>query len=123
MALILSLESSTTSCSVALHQDGKILVSRESRDAYSAASLLTVMVQECMDEAGIKAGNIEAVAVSSGPGSYTGLRIGVATAKGFCYSRNIPLIAINSLVLLASQVRDRAQTDDVLCPMIDARRM
>jgi len=123
MALILSLESSTSSCSVALHQDGRILANRESREPYSAASLLTVMVHECMEHAGVKPNGVEAVAVSCGPGSYTGLRIGVATAKGFCYARNIPLIAINSLVLLASQVRDRAQVDDVLSPMIDARRM
>jgi tRNA threonylcarbamoyladenosine biosynthesis protein TsaB len=123
MALILSLESSTSSCSAALHQEGKLLASRESNVPYSAASLLTVMIQEIMEEASFDASDIEAVAVSCGPGSYTGLRIGVATAKGFCYSRNIPLIAINSLLLLTVQVRDRAGENDILCPMIDARRM
>lgn len=123
MALILSLESSTSSCSVALHHDGHVIASRELHEPYSAASRLTVLIQDVLSSAVVQTEDIEAVAVSCGPGSYTGLRIGVATAKGFCYAKNIPLIAINSLVLIAAQVRDRASGTDVLCPMIDARRM
>jgi tRNA threonylcarbamoyladenosine biosynthesis protein TsaB len=123
MALILSLETSTLSCSAALHKDGKLLSSREIHEPYSAAGRLTVLMTEAMEASGARVSDIEAVAVSAGPGSYTGLRIGVATAKGFCYSREIPMIAINSLVLLSSQVRGHAEPNDVLCPMIDARRM
>jgi tRNA threonylcarbamoyladenosine biosynthesis protein TsaB len=123
MALILSLETSTLSCSAALHKDGKLLSSRELHEPYSAAGRLTVLMNEAMEEADVEPGDVEAVAVSAGPGSYTGLRIGVATAKGFCYSRGIPMIAVNSLVLLAWQVRGSAKDEDVLCPMIDARRM
>src|SRR5690349_18797048 len=100
MALILSLETSTSSCSVALHQQGKLVSSRALDEPYSAASRLTVLMSEVLEEANADSQSIEAVAVSAGPGSYTGLRIGTATAKGFCYSRNIPLIAVNSLVLL-----------------------
>jgi tRNA threonylcarbamoyladenosine biosynthesis protein TsaB len=123
MALILSLESSTLSCSAALHKDGKLLSTRELHEPYTAAGRLTVLMNETMLESGVGADDIEAIAVSAGPGSYTGLRIGVATAKGFCYARGIPMLAINSLLLLSWQVRDQAEPEDVLCPMIDARRM
>jgi tRNA threonylcarbamoyladenosine biosynthesis protein TsaB len=123
MALILSLESSTSSCSAALHHDGRLLATRELHEPYSAAGRLTVLIQQVLSQSGVDATDVEAVAVSCGPGSYTGLRIGVATAKGFCYARNLPLIAINSLLLLAAQVRNRATDTDLLCPMIDARRM
>lgn len=123
MALILSLETSTSSCSTALHIDGRLLAERELVKPYSAGSRLSVMMQEVMATSGVEASDIEAVAVSSGPGSYTGLRIGVATAKGFCFSWNIPLIGINSLLLLAAQACHRAEKTDLLCPMIDARRM
>src|SRR5437868_569918 len=116
MALILSLETSTSSCSTALHKEGKVVFSSVLPEPYSAASRLTSMLREVMENAGVGADAVEAVAVSAGPGSYTGLRIGVATAKGFCYSRNIPLIAVNSLVLLAEQVRGQCNEDEVLCP-------
>lgn len=123
MALILSLETSTSSCSAALHKDGKTLVGRELHEPHLAASQLAVLVEEIMGETGTATREIDAVAVSAGPGSYTGLRIGVATAKGFCYALDIPLIAINSLLLLACQARGDVKPDDLLCPMIDARRM
>ncbi len=84
MALILSLETSTYSCSVALHNDGKIVSGRELHEPQLAASRLAVLIKEIIDEANVEAEAIEAVAVSAGPGSYTGLRIGVATAKGIC---------------------------------------
>src|SRR5688572_27136369 len=123
MAVILSLETSTSSCSTALHKDGKLVSSRALHEPYSAASRLTGMLREVMEDAHVGTDSIEGVAVSVGPGSYTGLRIGTATAKGFCYSRNIPFIAVNSLVLLAEQVRSQCGDDEILCPMIDARRM
>ena len=122
MALILSLETSTSSCSAALHKDGKLLAGRELHEPQLAASRLAVMIADVVAEAG-ETKTIDAVAVSAGPGSYTGLRIGVATAKGFCFAAGIPLIAVNSLMLLAFQARGLASPGDLLCPMIDARRM
>jgi tRNA threonylcarbamoyladenosine biosynthesis protein TsaB len=122
MALILSLETSTSSCSAALHKDGILLAGRELHEPQLAASRLALMIADVITESA-ETKTIDAVAVSAGPGSYTGLRIGVATAKGFCYAAGIPLIAVNSLVLLASQVRGLALPGDLLCPMIDARRM
>jgi tRNA threonylcarbamoyladenosine biosynthesis protein TsaB len=123
MALILSLETSTSSCSAALHLDGKLVSGRELHEPQLAASQLAVLISEVLAEAGVVPKQIAAVAVSAGPGSYTGLRIAVATAKGFCYPTSTPLIAVNSLLLLASQVREQAGPTDMLCPMIDARRM
>ena len=123
MALILSLETSTSSCSAALHKEGNLISSRLLDEPYSAASRLTVLMKEAMNEGAVGPGDIEAVAVAAGPGSYTGLRIGTATAKGFCYSLGIPLIAVNSLILLAEQVRGQVGSEEILCPMIDARRM
>lgn len=123
MALILSLETSTSSCSAALHRDGKLIAGREQHEPHLAASQLAVLISEVLADVGIEPKQVEAVAVSAGPGSYTGLRIGVATAKGFCYASKIPLIAVNSLVLLASHVEEEAGPADLLCPMIDARRM
>lgn len=114
--MILSIETSTTVCSAALHEAGKLISFEITHAPNSAASQLAVMIDKVLT--GKK---IDAVAVSSGPGSYTGLRIGVATAKGICYALNIPLIAINSLELLASQVNNPNKS--LLCPMIDARRM
>src|SRR5688572_12605965 len=123
MALILSLETSTSSCSAALHKDGQLVSGRELVEPQLAASRLALLISDVMSEAGIESRMIEAVAVSAGPGSYTGLRIGVATAKGFCYATGIPMIAVNSLILLASQAMELAEERDLLCPMIDARRM
>lgn len=123
MALILSIETSTYSCSAALHNDGSLVANRETQEPQKAASQLALQIKEVLNDGNVNAGDLAAVAVSAGPGSYTGLRIGVATAKGLCYGLNIPLIAVNSLVLLAAQARVHAQPDDLLCPMIDARRM
>jgi len=123
MALILSIETSTSSCSAALHKDGKTIAGRELHEPHLAASRLAVLIDEIIGEVGIEPGEVQAVAVSAGPGSYTGLRIGVATAKGFCYAMDIPIIAVNSLVLLAEQARGNASSGELLCPMIDARRM
>ncbi len=133
MALILSLETSTTVCSAALHHDGNLLGSKELLTPQSASSQLAPIIDQLLKDSKISSKEINAVAVASGPGSYTGLRIGVATAKGLCFALQIPLIAINTLELMAYQVvnsstspspEERGQGGEVLlCPMLDARRM
>lgn len=122
MSYILSIETSTTVCSTALHNEGKLIAFEITHTPNSAAGQLAVMIERVLSKSN---GQLQAVAVSSGPGSYTGLRIGVATAKGICYALSIPLIAVNSLELMASQVNVEHRTSNVelLCPMIDARRM
>ncbi len=122
MTLLLSLESSTTVCSAALHEDGELLLAREVHTPQAAASQLTLLIDELFATTGIKRRDLVAVAVSAGPGSYTGLRIGTATAKGICYGLDRPMIALDSLHVLASSLP--VQPDNrLLCPMIDARRM
>lgn len=135
MSYILSLETSTTVCSVALHEAGRLLVSREILIPQSHASKLAVLVDEVKNAAQFDFKNLDAVAVASGPGSYTGLRIGVSTAKALCYALNIPLVAVETLDVMAHQVRasrtitgTRAEgiptgNPERYCPMIDARRM
>ncbi len=122
MALILGIETSTDICSVALLCDGDVVALRESAGG-EHARLLAVYIDQVLRDAGMVAGNLDAVAVSAGPGSYTGLRIGVSTAKGLCYGLGVPLIAVDSLEALACQVVGKYGDGTVLCPMIDARRM
>lgn len=114
--MILSIETSTTVCSAALHDRDKLVAFEITHVPNSTASQLAVMIDKLLKQPSVK---LEAVAVSSGPGSYTGLRIGVATAKGICYALSLPLIALNSLELMARQVN----AEGLMCPMIDARRM
>jgi tRNA threonylcarbamoyladenosine biosynthesis protein TsaB len=123
MALILSLETSGTTCSVALHRDGSLINTIEILEAQAHASKLAVIIKEIFSNSSTNIQDLQAVAISSGPGSYTGLRIGTSTAKGICYALNIPLIAANTLDLLIFQVSDAMLTDEYLCPMIDAKRM
>jgi tRNA threonylcarbamoyladenosine biosynthesis protein TsaB len=123
MALVLSIETSTTVCSASLHNEGKLLALEITEVPNSAASQLAVMIDKLLGASGFSSRDLGAVAVSSGPGSYTGLRIGVATAKGICYALDIPLIAMNSLELMAAQVNESNRNGSLLCPMIDARRM
>lgn len=125
MSLILSLETSTKVCSVCLFKDNEIIANKELFEANSHATHLTVFIQDLFaDLADYSLSDIDAVAVSSGPGSYTGLRIGVSVAKGICYALKKPLIAITSLEVLAYSVKkDMGLKDVLLCPMIDARRM
>ena len=104
MALILSIESSTAVGSVALLRDGEVLGLQQYHIAKSHSSLLHVMVQQITANAGVKMKDLSAVAVAEGPGSYTGLRIGVSAAKGFCFALDAPLIAVNTLEALAFQV-------------------
>lgn len=128
MTFILNLETSTTVCSVSVSGDGRILAFREQADAKSHASQLIPFISDALDEAGINPHNLSAVAVSRGPGSYTGLRIGVSTAKGIAYALGIPIIAIDTLFSMASGFVESFpellhNKNSLLCPMIDARRM
>lgn len=120
---ILLIESSTSICSVALSRDGRIVALREVDESNRHAELLTVFCDEVVKEAGLTFDALDAIAVSKGPGSYTGLRIGVSAAKGICYALNKPLIAIGTLEAMADGMKPEAQPGDLLCPMLDARRM
>ncbi|WP_298341626.1 tRNA (adenosine(37)-N6)-threonylcarbamoyltransferase complex dimerization subunit type 1 TsaB [uncultured Algibacter sp.] len=121
MAYILSLETATTNCSVSLSKDGKTIVLKEDNDkSYSHAERLHVYINEVLKEANLSSSNIDAIAVSKGPGSYTGLRIGVSAAKGLCFALDKPLISIPTLDVLAHQVK---VNDGVIVSMLDARRM
>ncbi|WP_163710090.1 tRNA (adenosine(37)-N6)-threonylcarbamoyltransferase complex dimerization subunit type 1 TsaB [Mangrovibacterium lignilyticum] len=130
MAYILQLESSTSICSVALAKDGKLIDLLESNEGQNHARLLSVFVQDILQRNKINSNQLSAVAVSEGPGSYTGLRIGVSLAKGICYANQIPLIPVSPLQAMAEQVITK-QTElgidslenTILVPMIDARRM
>ena len=126
MSTILNIETSTRVCSVALSQDGAVVFEKVEREGPNHAKVLGVYVEEALNFADSHAMPVDAVAVSQGPGSYTGLRIGVSMAKGVCYGRNIPLIAIPTLRLLCVPVllgHDELEDDALLIPMIDARRM
>ena len=147
--MILCLETSTAVCSVALVENGNVVALRESLDGQNHAEKITLFIDEVMKEAGVAYKDLDAVATSMGPGSYTGLRIGVSTAKGLCYAMEKPLIAIDTLAAMAhgfnvaetqrgkvtelmvgvnsqSQSQGQGQSQQptaILCPMIDARRM
>jgi tRNA threonylcarbamoyladenosine biosynthesis protein TsaB len=123
MSLILSLETSTHVCSVALHQDGRLIAASEIHIEQSHASKLALLIDDVKKSAGIELSELKAVAISSGPGSYTGLRIGTSTAKGLCYALDIPLISVNTLDLLTHQVSKYNFQKSLLIPMLDARRM
>jgi tRNA threonylcarbamoyladenosine biosynthesis protein TsaB len=123
MSLILHLETAGTVCSVALSQNGKLLALKEENKGYTHAEHLTLFIEEVMQMTGKNYSELSAVAVSKGPGSYTGLRIGVASAKGICYGLNIPLIALNTLASLANGAFNKHGKDVYYCPMVDARRM
>lgn len=121
MSFILNIETATKNCSVSIAKDGQTIVCYELADeGYSHAEKLHVFIEEVIAKAGILPHDLKAVAVSQGPGSYTGLRIGVSAAKGLCYALNIPLIAVDTLQTLASQAEAK---DGKIIPMLDARRM
>ena len=128
MALILNIETATTVCSVSLARDGELLNLKESRDEKSHSTLLTVFMKDILSSSQSNMNDLDAVAVSKGPGSYTGLRIGVSVAKGIVYGTGCPLIGINTLQAMAYSVVDTSKSVDhpentLFCPMIDARRM
>lgn len=121
MALILCIETTTTNCSVALAKDGKTIFLKEDMGLkYSHAERLHSYIADLLQEAMIPMKQLDAIAISEGPGSYTGLRIGVSSAKGLCYALEKPLIAIDTLAVLASQAN--LETPLVI-PLLDARRM
>lgn len=123
MTYILHLETATKVCSVALSKDGELMALKEiAEENYSHAENITLFIEDVLKQAEISIKNINAVSVSSGPGSYTGLRIGVSTAKGLCYPLNIPLISVDSLLAL-SEIALLKHPNINLCPLIDARRM
>lgn len=121
MGLILNLETATRNCSVALARDGELIALKESAGAgYSHAESLHVYIEECLRMVGLGYPDLDAIAVSEGPGSYTGLRIGVSAAKGLCYALGKPLIAVPTLEILASAAK---VGHGVVIPLLDARRM
>ena len=123
MAYILAIETTTKNCSVALFDDAKQLALKELvSEGYSHAEQLTIFIEEVLSEVKISINNLNAIALSMGPGSYTGLRIGTSTAKGLCYSLGIPLIAISTLKAMALGI-SKNYDSTLYCPMIDARRM
>lgn len=118
---ILNIETATRNCSVALSKNGQTIALREiAEEGYSHAEKLHVFIEELLLESKISFKDLNAIAVSQGPGSYTGLRIGVSSAKGLCFALNIPLIAIDTMQSLAAQITG---TNGLIVPMIDARRM
>lgn len=129
MALILGIETATSICSVALVKDGKLLAIRESEGSKEHSAALTGYYADILTEAGLTYQQLDAIAVSMGPGSYTGLRIGVSSAKGLCYALDKPFIAIDTLKSLAwlalkeCKQQKMEMENMLLCPMLDARRM
>ncbi len=121
MSFILSIETATKNCSIALSNEGKTVALKEiANQNFSHAEKLHVFIEEILKENNITFKDLSAIAVSKGPGSYTGLRIGVSSAKGLCYALNIPLISIDTLTSLAKQID---VNEGIIIPMIDARRM
>lgn len=131
MALLLNIETSTAICSVALGKDGKLLALKENKEGMKHASHLTVFIENILKENNLSTADLDGVAISMGPGSYTGLRIGVSTAKGICYGAGIPLIAVSTLQSMTKALQNNSDLSSVVknqekalfCPMIDARRM
>ncbi len=127
MSLILQIETATASCSVALAKDGYVLAFKQMNERNIHAEVITLFIEELIVSYGIQYSDLDAIAVSCGPGSYTGLRIGVSTAKGLCFALDKPLITIETLEAMACGIVNREVytrlTDILLCPMIDARRM
>jgi tRNA threonylcarbamoyladenosine biosynthesis protein TsaB len=124
--MILQIETATTVCSVALSKDGEVLAVRQIDQRNIHAEVITLYIEELLTTTGTKYSNLDAIAVSCGPGSYTGLRIGISTAKGLCYALDKPLIAIETLEAMtygAIMESELTSEGTLLCPMIDARRM
>lgn len=127
MSLILQIETATTCCSIALAKDGVVLAIKEADERGIHAKMITLFINDVITASNSQYSDIDAVAVSSGPGSYTGLRIGISTAKGLCFALDKPLIAVETLESMVYAVMDHPallfNENALLCPMIDARRM
>lgn len=129
MALILNIETSSDNCSVAIARNGELYASMQSGEDRSHAHILTVLIEKLLARNSITIASLDAVAVSKGPGSYTGLRIGVSVAKGICYGARKPLLAVNTLQAMMAGLKletpdfdNRFPTNALFCPMLDARR-
>lgn len=122
--MLLHLETVTAVCSAALSHNGKVIGYHESTEPRAHAAVLTIFIEELLQGAGIEATAVDAVAISSGPGSYTGLRIASSVAKGFCYAAQKPLIALDTLSIMAAGflLENTIVHNALICPMIDARR-
>jgi len=123
MPLILNIETATEICSVCISKGIEIVSLRETKEIHAHARVITLLIQQCLEQAGVVMADLDAVAVSQGPGSYTGLRVGSSAAKGICYGLHKPLIAIDTLRSLALATWQKERQDSLYCPMIDARRM
>lgn len=126
MSYILLIDTTTTICSIALSKNNELVCVKENIDINSHAAVITLLIKDVLHQSGVQISEIDAVAISKGPGSYTGLRIGVSTAKGLCYAQDKPLLAINTLQSMAyGLVHSGMLFDDntLFCPMLDARRM
>ena len=123
MTKILSIETAASVCSAAVHENGRLLAVQELFIDKSHSGQLTLAIDNLVKNAGLELKDLSAVAVSEGPGSYTGLRIGTSTGKGLCYALDIPLLAVNTLEAMAAQAKKFNLHDALLCPMLDARRM
>jgi tRNA threonylcarbamoyladenosine biosynthesis protein TsaB len=121
--VILCLETSSTICSICLSANGQVIDFRADYEKNSHARVITVLIEDLLKSNGVEYTQLDAIAVSAGPGSYTGLRIGVSTAKGFCYSLNKPLIAVSTLQLIAEGIKKQANAPEYILSLIDARRM
>ena len=121
MSLILNIETATKNCSVSLAKEGKTIICKEiATENFSHAEKLHVFIEAILQEVNLSLKHLNAIAVSQGPGSYTGLRIGVSSVKGLCYALDLPMIAIDTLALLARRIKI---DEGIIIPMIDARRM
>jgi len=123
MPLLLHIETATDVCSVALSEGPELLSLREAEGVFQHAAQITLLIQQCLEHGGQSMQQLDAVSVSSGPGSYTSLRVGTATAKGICYALDIPLIAVSTLQSLALACLRQEREEGLYYPMIDARRM
>ena len=121
MALILNIDTAADVASICLAKGGKVLTIARNESQKDHASWLHIAIKEIFEKNILELGSVDAIAVTGGPGSYTGLRIGMATAKGICFALNKPLISLNTLLVMANAAKD--ENADLLCPMIDARRM
>jgi tRNA threonylcarbamoyladenosine biosynthesis protein TsaB len=123
MAVILNIDTAMRTAGVCLAKDGEVLALAENQEQKDHSAWLHPAIRRLLADTGHRPGDLQAVAVTAGPGSYTGLRVGMAAAKGFCYALGIPLIAENTLNAMAFAARGQLPEADLLCPMIDARRM
>lgn len=123
MAYLLNIETATTVCSVSISKNEEVLFCKELNEGFTHAENLHVFIQEALTECGLKPNQLNAIAVSKGPGSYTGLRIGVSTAKGLAFALRIPLISVDTLKIMTLAAQAKLNENAVYCPMIDARRM